>query len=433
MNRKIASFVFAFVLSLSVFYSCSKSDGPDNTDPCAGKTINVTATVTPTSAPTATNGVITATASGSSGFTYNLNGGAYQSSGTFSNLAPGSYTVGAKDAAGCVKTASFTVTATSCPSITITATITPTTGSAATNGAINATAAGSTGFTYSLNSGAFQTSGNFTGLATGTYTVTAKDGNGCTGSNTFVVNAASCPTITVTATSTAASGPTATNGSLTASASGGAAPYNYSINGGASQSGTVFSNLSPGNYTVVATDANGCSGTSATIVVGVNCPSLTVSGTAAGSDKCRNNTGSITITASGSSGYTYNLNGGSYQASSTFNGLATGNFTIGVRDQNGCTASSTVNVPIAAAGTRFTQVKNLMVTYCATSGCHAGATPQSGINLSDDCTIVNQAARIRARAVDGTGGFMPPSSPLSASQRQQIVDWINAGGQHSNN
>jgi hypothetical protein len=247
------------------------------------------------------------------------------------------------------------------------------------------------------------------------------------------VSTAGCATITVTATTTAATGPTATNGSLTATASGGTAPYTFSINGGASQAGSVFSNLAPGNYTVVATDANGCSGSSGAIAISFNCPTLTISSSTTPSDKCSNNTGSITITGSGSTGFTYNLNGGSYQPASSFNGLATGNFNIGIRDQNGCTTSSTANVSIAAAGVKFAAVKSLMTTYCAVSGCHTGANPQSGINLSDDCTIVNQATRIRVRSVDGSGGFMPPSGQLSASDKQKIVDWINAGGQHSNN
>lgn len=432
MIKKITLLSFSFLILLTGFLSCSKSNdvaGPG--DPCAGKTILVSTAVVPASSPSLTDGSITVTATGSTGFSYSLNGGPYQSSATFNSLAPGNYSVTAKDAAGCVKAASCTITANSCPAITVTATVTSTTGTA-NNGSVSATASGSTGFTYSLNGGAFQANGNFTGLAAGTYTVTVKDGNGCTGSGTFVVNSAACATITVTCTATPASGPTATNGSVSVSASGGTAPYTFSINGGAGQANSTFGSLATGNYTVVVTDANGCSGTAA-VTVGSNCPALTVSGSATPSDKCTNNTGVITVTATGSSGYTYSLNGGSYQPNNVFSNLAAGNFTISARDLNGCTASSGVNVAIAPAGVAFNAVKTVLANNCALSGCHAGPSPQNGINFSDDCTIVSQSARIKARAVDGNPSFMPPSTQLSAADKQKITDWINAGGQHSNN
>lgn len=432
MVRKCIHISLLVMFTVTAFLSCSKSnDIPGSNDPCAGKSISINGTAVPTSSPSLTDGSITVTATGSTGFTYSLNGGAYQSSGAFSNLAPGNYSINAKDGAGCVKSASFIVTATSCPSITVTATVTNTTGTSS-NGSISASASGSTGFTYSLNGGAFQASGNFANLATGSYTVTAKDGNGCTGSGTFIINAAGCATITVTSSVTPASGPAATNGSISVTATGGTTPYVYAINGAAGQAGSVFNNLAQGNYTVVVTDANGCSG-SAVATIGVNCPAITVSGTSTGSDKCTNNTGTITVSASGSAGYSYNLNGGSFQSNNIFNGLATGNFTIGTKDQNGCTASVSVNVPIATAGTKFSAVKAILSANCALSGCHSGSNPQNGINFGDDCTIVTQSARIKARAVDGNPSFMPPSSQLSAADKQKITDWINAGGQHSNN
>lgn len=83
-------------------------------------------------------------------------------------------------------------------------------------------------------------------------------------------------------------------------------------------------------------------------------------------------------------------------------------------------------------GTLFTAVKSVLATNCALSGCHAGATPQNGINFSDNCTIVTQKNQIKARAVDqaGTPTQMPPppNAPLSEADRQKITAWINAGG-----
>ncbi len=434
--KKMYKIISVFSLCFIFLYTgCGKSSTPPPaTNPCAGVTIVVTGTTTPTSTPAATNGAITATASGSTGFTFSLNGGAAQSSGTFSGLAVGSYSVTAKDANGCSGTQTFSVTATPCPSITLTATITQTTTPAATNGAIAAIGAGSTGFTYSINGGAFQASGTFINLAVGSYTIIAKDVNGCTGSNAFSVTAASCPTINLTTTPTNTSGPTATNGSILAAATGGATPHTYSKDGGATFQATgSFTNLGVGTYAVVAKDANGCLSASVSTIVGATCPTITATTATGNTIKCESNTGSITITASGSTGFMYNLNGGTFQTSNIFSALATGNFTYGVRDLNSCLITGSATVSQAPAGPLFNAVKAVLATNCATAGCHSLPTPQNGLNFADDCTIVGQGLRIKARAVDANPSQMPPSGPpLSAADKQKIVDWLNAGGKHNN-
>ena len=415
------------------FISCSKP-GSVPSDPCAGKTIVITGTTNPTSGGSTTNGTINATATGSSGFTYNLNGGAFQASGAFTNLAAGTYTVLAKDNSGCSGSQSFTVIASACPTILPTATIVAASSSIAANGSITASATGSTGFTFSINNGPFQASGAFTGLVAASYNVTAKDLNGCTNSRAFVVTSGSCPTITVSSTTTATAGPTATNGSITASATGGVAPYTYSKDAGATfQASGFFNNLTAGNYSVVAKDVNGCLAASGNITVSsAACPTIILSSSTIGSDKCTNNTGVVNLTASGSTGLMYNLNAGAFQSSAFFGALATGNYTVTVRDVNGCSTTGTATVNIAAAGPNFVNVKAIMTANCAISGCHAGSSPQNGINFADDCTIVSQSARIKARAVDGNPSIMPASGSISASDKQKIIDWINAGGKHSN-
>ena len=108
MKPKTLHFILIVLLAIVTinFSSCSKSS-PDNnpTDPCAGKTIVLSSIVTAADG-CSTNGGIIASATGSSNFTYKLNsGGIFQASGTFINVAPGTYTLFAKDGAGCEKTA----------------------------------------------------------------------------------------------------------------------------------------------------------------------------------------------------------------------------------------------------------------------------------------------------------------------------------------
>lgn len=424
--------LLAVALLFVVNFSCSKLPA-EPSDPCAGKHITVTATLTPASGTTVANGAITATAAGSTNFSFSLNNGTFQNSGSFTNLAPGNYSIVAKDADGCTGAESFVVTAIPCPNIVVTAAGTNVTSTTATDGTITASATGSTGFTFSINGGSFQASGNFTALAAGLYTVTAKDANGCTGTAAVVITNPSCPVITVTATSTQASGPTATNGSITATASGGVAPHTYSKDGTNYQASAVFSNLAVGNYTILAKDANGCIGTPASVAVtSLPCPGISISSSIVGSDKCSNNTGTVTVTASGSSGFMYKLNSGSFQSSNVFTGLATGTYTITVADANGCANTQAATVPVGPAGANFANVKAVLAANCAVTGCHAGPTPQNGLNFTDDCTIVTQGLRIKARAVDANPSVMPPTGAIPASERQKIVNWINAGGQYSN-
>jgi len=435
MNASFNKLIGIIFFVAVVIASCSKEKTSTPVNPCASKTLGITGAATPTTGGLS-NGTLSVTATGSTGFSYNINGGAYQSGGTFSNLAVATYTVGAKDVDGCTTTQAFAVTATPCPTISITATVVATTTPATSNGSITASATGSTGFTYSINNAAFQASGAFAGLAVGSYTITAKDLNGCIGTAVFAVTSASCPTITISATTTPASGPAATNGALSATATGGTAPYTYSKDGGVSfQASGNFTGLTAGNYTIIAKDANACLGTSSTIVVAsTGCPTISFTTIILGRDKCINNTGSITINATGSSGYQYNLNGGVFQASNLFGGLASGSYTLGVKDLNGCTVTNTATVGIAPAGPQFTQVKAILAASCALSGCHISPFPQNGIDFTDDCTIVSLSANIKARAVDGSPSFMPPSPnpQLSGTDKQKIIDWINGGGRNNN-
>jgi large repetitive protein len=435
MSKKLLLFSLAsiaFVLCSAYFISCSKPSTDPPVATCASKTIVITGTTTNTSGPTTTNGAISATATGSTGFTYSNNGGAFQSTASFSNLAAGSYTITAKDDAGCTASQSFTVTSTACPTINITAVITQASNGTAANGAINATATGSTGITYSISGGAFQPSGNFTGLAANTYQVTAKDLNGCIKTTAFTVTAASCPTITVSPIVAAADGPTATNGTISASATGGATPYMYSLNAGAFQASGVFNNLLPGNYTITAKDANGClSASTAVVVTSAACPTISITPIVVGSELCApTNVGSITVNASGSTGLMYRLGTNAYQSSNVFNALNAGLYSVSVRDANGCENTSNATVANLPQGALFTNVKAVLATNCAFAGCHGGANPQNGLNFADNCTIVAQKVRINARAV--VAGTMPPSGAISAADKQKIIDWINAGGKYSN-
>jgi hypothetical protein len=181
----------SLLLMFGIFVACNKDgDKLPPPDPCLGVTIIIDGTITPTSSPGSTNGSISVTATGGSGFTYSLDEGPFQASGTFNNLAAGTYTITAKNDDGCTGSKPFTVTdGNPCSGVTIsvTGTIKETTGPGTATGSITVAASGGTGFTYSLNNGTFQGTGVFGNLPAGTYTITARSDKGCTGTKTFII------------------------------------------------------------------------------------------------------------------------------------------------------------------------------------------------------------------------------------------------------
>jgi SprB repeat len=407
---------------------------PPPPNPCAGITILVTGTVTNTTTG-ASVGAINATASGSSSFTYSINGGTFQTSGNFTGLAAGSYTIVAKNTDGCTGSRTFTVNdPCSIKNITVSGTVVNTT-VGGSNGSIAASASGSTGFTYNINGGAFQGSGTFTGLGIGAYTIVAKDFEGCLKSQVFnVQDICVAKNITVSGTVVNA-GPAAgaTNGSISASASGiGSTSFTYQLNSGLFQVSGTFTGLAAGAYTVTAKDQDGCLKSQPFTIILDPCvgKTLTISGATTSVDKCAvSPNGTITITAGGGVGFNYSLNGGAFQLSNLFTGLVSATYNIAARDVDGCIKTGTATVSDAPAGTTFSAVRAVLQLNCAISGCHVAPAPQGGLNFTIDCTIVGAWDRIKARAVDANPSQMPPAPnpALSAADKQKILDWIAAG------
>jgi len=409
-------------------------------DPCSGVTVTVTAVKTDAT-PGQNNGTITATATGGTGFTYSINGGAFQASGSFTALAVGNYTITAKNSNGCSGSTQVTIASNNpCAGITVAVTTTqvnPTTGQS--NGSITATATGGSGFTYSLNNGAFQTSGTFSGLAAGNYTVTAKNSNGCLGTTTVALGASNpCSGVTITVTLTKTD-PAAgqSNGSITATASGGTG-FTYSLNGGAYQAGNSFTGLAAGIYTVTAKTATGCLGSAQITLVDANpCAAVNIVLTTAvvTYTPCTTPaTGKITVTATGSTGFTYNINGGAWQASNVFSTLSAGTFTVGAKDANGCSKTASVTVGNTPMGPLFTNMRTLISTRCNGSGCHIGTgNSAAGYNFDNDCNIVSKWSQINGSCVTYTLTRMPknPQPLLTAAEKQVITNWITAGHRYT--
>ena len=141
-------------------------------------------------------------------------------------------------------------------------------------------------------------------------------------------------------------------------------------------------------------------------------------------------TGTITVTSPTGGDITYKLNNGNYQALAMFSNLAKGTYTITAKNASGCTGTSSVTINektcTGTAGPKFTEVKAIVATKCAISGCHVSPAPTGNLNLQIDCNIIFNKEKIFSRAV--TIGDMPQTGPLTNVEKQTITSWMTAGG-----
>lgn len=303
---------------------------------------------------------------------------------TFQWLDPNNNVVSTNTTANVCPTSTTTYTAqvvnqTCNGPITVTAQTTVTIGMSITANATPSTCQGNTGtasctpsgngpFTYSWAPGG-QTTQNISNLAPGSYTVYVTDPNGCTGTQSVTVAAAGNMTVTASiGTPILCFG--GSNATATSTVNGGTGPYTYSWapSGGTSSTAT---GLSAGTYTVVVTDASGCSTTN-TIVI--NQPAqLTLTTTSTTPTQCGQTNGAASVTAAGGTPtYTYNWSpsGGT---TSNATGLGVGVYTVTLTDANGCTDTVQVYVPptnpavATFSGVDTTGCAPLCVTFTNTS------------------------------------------------------------------
>jgi len=309
---------------------------------------------------------------GATPYTYNLNGGVYQSSTNFNGMVAGNYTLGIKDALGCTKTTNFTVTQPAGIHFTSAASTNASCGNA--DGAILvATSGGVPPMQYRLNAGTYQSSGAFSSIAAGAYTVTAKDANGCTFSNIVLVNDFGGPAFGLT-NSTDVSCFGGNDGSITLTSLGGTGTIQYSINGGTTfQTSGIFTGVNAGVYTTIVKDAAGCSDIKIFTISQPQQLSLAASTsqlTCFGSSDGQIN---ITNTSGGTGSIVYSLNAISYQSGTDFLGLSAGTYTVYARDVTGCVATTLVTVtqPTALTAT-------IVATNAACNGYQDGIISVTG-------------------------------------------------------
>ncbi|MDX2172300.1 MAG: gliding motility-associated C-terminal domain-containing protein [Bacteroidota bacterium] len=280
----------------------------------------------------ACNGTATALAAGGTGvinYTWPAVG-AFTGSNTANvfNLCPAIYSVIATDANLC--TATNTIQITQPPALTSTLNLINATCSSSCNAVATHSVSGGTPlYNFSWSSGGATTS-TLGSLCAGNYTATVTDANGCVTAQAFTVIAPAPFTGTLTPQNPLCNA--ACNGSISTTLSGaqGAVGFVW-IPTGAGQNPT---GLCANNYTLIATDANGCQFLG---VTNLTQPAALLANVTSTNPACNGNCNGIAISipanAQGAVNYTWTP---AAPNSATVNALCAGNYSVLVQDANGC-------------------------------------------------------------------------------------------------
>ena len=290
------------------------------------------------------NGSITVSGSGGrSPYSYSLDEGEFQPSGTFGSLSAGTYIILIRDAGMCLFELTVTVTQ---PKLPLAAMISDRS-DISCNGANDGTVTveglgGSMPYLYSLEGGEFQSSGTFSGLTVGTYTITVRDDDLDQVDIVFDISQPDPLTVAVSGDDIKCYG--GSTGRVTAIPSGGTEPYSYWWNSAPAQTTAVATGLPAGTYTVTVTDSNGCTVTNSVTIsqpltdmeISIEQENVTCNG---GSD------GSATAFVTGGlEPYSFSWNTDPEQTKENVSGLPAGTYTITVTDSYGCAKSHEVTI-----------------------------------------------------------------------------------------
>ncbi len=272
--------------------------------------------------------------------TYSLNGGSLSNVGTFSNLAPGVYTVSIQDANNCHQDSVVNVAGP--PSMyfmNAAVTFAPCYGGVGSISLIGA--GGAPPYSYSLNSSQFAGVSNWPSLVAGTYTISLKDANNCLHDTIIDLFQPTQVAISSVLLSNASCSGLA-SGSISVNVTNGTPPFTYALNAGSYSAVSNFSGLGAGSYVIHVKDYYGCP--KDTIININNNGNFEINSISFVEPDCfAASNGSVTFsTTGGLSPFQYALNGNTFSNTSSFSSLASGIYTLHAMDNAGCFTDSVV-------------------------------------------------------------------------------------------
>ncbi len=385
-------------------------------------TVNPTPTITVNNPTMCPGNTATLTATGASTYTWAPAGTLSSSTGTTVNATPTvttTYTITGTSVAGCTATATSTVT--------IGGSITPVVNSATicAGNSTTLTATGGTTYTWSPGTGLSSTSGSTVTAnpgATTTYTITGST-SGCTGTTTAVVTVDPLPVVTVNSPSICVGNSTTLNAS-------GATTYSWSP--GTGLSGTTGASVTANptvttTYTVVGTSAT-CTAQAVTTITVNPTPTVTVNnGTVC-------NGGSVVLTASGASTYTWSPGTGlsaTTGASVTGTPTVTTNYTVSATSAAGCPGTATTSITVVTNPTLTVNSATICMGDSATLNASGTVTyswsPATGLSATTGSTVTANPATTTTYTIVGTSGTCTTSATAVVTVNPLPVVTVNSG------
>lgn len=389
-------------------YTCTITDG-------AGCVTSQAVTITEPTALTASSsttttgcvssGSATATPSGGAGsytYSWSPSGG---SSATASNLGVGTYTCSIQDANGCSTSTTATVTLGTPITVTASASSTSTcSGSSAT-----LTASGATNYDWQPGnlSGA---SVNVTPSSTTTYTLIGTDGSNCADTTNITITVNPNPTVTVASSSAAIC-----SGDSVGLAANGASAYEWQPVNQTTQTIVDYPTTTT-TYTLVGTDANGCTDTVTTSVTVSPLPAVTA--TANSTTTCVGS--SVTLTGGGATTYDW-MPGSLTGTTVSVTPSSTTTYTVVGTNPGGCADSTTITItvtpgPTIAVTTGSDTICSGSSSVLTASGASTYVWSSGGTNatetVSPAATSTYTVTGTDANGCTGTGTFTVVVNPL---------------------
>ena len=360
-----------YVVTVTDANGCSASASVSITQPAVSISASISAQTNVNCFGDNTGSAMVSVSGGTAPYTYSWNTTPIQTGATASGLVAGTYIVTITDANGCSASASVVI---SQPAAALSASVSAQTNVdcfGGANGSATVSVSGGTApYLYSWNTNPAQTGATAIGLSAGAYIVAVTDVNGC--SVNVSVNISEPAALTLTS-SVIDANCSFNTGAIDLGVSGGTMPFTYAWSGpnSFSASSQDVINLGGGSYSVIVTDANGCSATlSATVQQSTP---IVVSSTSSSFNggfnvSCNGSSdGSINLSITGGNApYTYAWSGPNGYASTSQNisGIGAGSYTVTVSDGNGCQAQHIVvmNEPMALTGFMLASSANCSAT-----------------------------------------------------------------------
>jgi large repetitive protein len=417
------------------------------TQPLAVSITNIASTL-PSCTPGSDGTITIAATGGTPGLMYKINNGTSQVANNFTGLNTGVYNITVTDANGCTANTTKSIIAPNAPNI-ISTSPTNVRCNGLNNGSVQVIANGGTGtLQYKLMPGnVINATGNYLGLAPNTYTITVTDNVGCsvfTILNITQPAALNISNISITPASCFGN----SDGSIAATSIGGSPSINFSLQpSNATNLSGSFTAKPAGNYTIIVTDANGCTASSSAAIT--QAPSLVWGNISSTNIACNNyTTGAINVSSVGGNGTTsfLVLPNNTTNTTGVFNTLAAATYTIIATDANNCSINTTVSItqPTAISITNIastlpscTPGSDGTITIAATGGTPGlmykinNGTSQLANNFTGLNTGVYNITVTDANGCTATTtkSIIAPNAPniISASQINVTCNGLNNG------